>query len=262
MISVADLGVQFGEFILVFGEDFRTATQPGFDDRRRDRTHQIPFLSAGVRTGASQRWCSSSSILSKVIDVPAISRLVMYEPTRFRVTFKPARLSNLRGLAIDDEKLDQWRAAQPVDKHQHFVAGLEREVVQDWLHQEFHDLVRGSQLGALAPWFAMNSDADFHFVFRQVEGRLADVRHGARGQGHAHAAGLRVDPLAKIANRLERTPVFRRGAAKLFRQHRGTDAAPSGRPCAILHGDIVVDDHAFDREFLRPAPFRRRARNS
>src|SRR6476619_4006702 len=91
VIGISDFGIQVGELILVLDEEVGAMSQPSLNDRRGDRTHQIPFLSAGVRTGESQSRVKSSSSFSKVIDVPAISRLVMYEPTKFRVIFNPAR---------------------------------------------------------------------------------------------------------------------------------------------------------------------------
>ena len=77
MIGVSDLGVQVRELILVLNEDFGATSQPSLNVGGGDRRHQIPFLSAGVRTGTSQSDVNSSSSFSRVIEVPAISRLVM-----------------------------------------------------------------------------------------------------------------------------------------------------------------------------------------
>ncbi len=98
----------------------------------------------------------------------------------------------------------------------------------------------------------MDADADFHLVLRQREGRFANMRHGARGERHAHAAGLRVHLLAEIADFRERLAGLGRRAADFLGQDGRADSAPAGRPRAVLHRDVVVDDHALDLQPLGP----------
>ncbi len=80
VVGVADRGVELGQVVPVLGDECgeaRVPTRRGPPWSRGQPLRQIPHLSAGVRTGASQSESSSSSTLSRVTDVPAISSEVM-----------------------------------------------------------------------------------------------------------------------------------------------------------------------------------------
>ena len=61
-------------------------------------TTYTPQRRPAVFTGASHSLVSSSSSLSRVIEQPAISSEVMYEPTRLRAILMPVPCADLRQL--------------------------------------------------------------------------------------------------------------------------------------------------------------------
>ena len=90
---------------------------------------------------------------------------------------------------------------------------------------------------------AVDADPDLHLVLAELERRLAGGGHGARGQRHAHRSGVRVHLTADVGDLLEGSLLLRRSAGDLLQQDGGADASPSGRVEAVLHGDVVVDQH-------------------
>jgi hypothetical protein len=92
VVAVTDGRVEVGEVGSVLvdqrGERADPLLQPG--DRHGAVGHGwVPQVIAGVRTGASHNLISSSSTLRRVIEQPAISNEVTYEPTSERAIVMP-----------------------------------------------------------------------------------------------------------------------------------------------------------------------------
>ena len=83
VVGVPDRGVELREVLLVLGHGRAELLDPADDlgvgnsHAAQPPPHYVPHLRPGVRTGASHKRVSSSSSLSSVIDVPAISSDVM-----------------------------------------------------------------------------------------------------------------------------------------------------------------------------------------
>ena len=68
---------RLGQLLPVFGEDLLQCVQPAQHVLRAHCHVQIPQRSAGVSTGSSHSDSNSSSACNRVIEQPAMSRLVM-----------------------------------------------------------------------------------------------------------------------------------------------------------------------------------------
>ena len=84
MGTVADVRVELRQVGALGGEDGGGALQPIRQHGGRKRrghgsylANQAPQRNAGVSTGASQNFVMSPSSFNRVMDAPAISRLVM-----------------------------------------------------------------------------------------------------------------------------------------------------------------------------------------
>ncbi len=90
------------------------------------------------------------------------------------------------------------RACRPGRSHRATLRRLlEGQVGEDGLHQHGRDFV-GGRTSCARGRARRGCRCDFHLVFGQVEGGMADVRHGAGGERHAHAAAPAIDALADI----------------------------------------------------------------
>src|SRR5438105_8111683 len=118
-------------------------------------------------------------------------------PNQVTVDGEPTLAAHLRNLVVHDVELDERRPAHPVDEGEHVISVTEREIVEDRRHEHLGDLVRGSQLPALAAGLPVDADPDLHLVVADFEGRLPGCRDGAAGQGHPHRPDVVLDALAE-----------------------------------------------------------------
>ncbi len=102
----------------------------------------------------------------------------------------------------------------------------------------------------MASGLAVDADADFDLVLTQVEGRLAGVRDGARGERDAHRTHLRVDLLGHGQDGVQVVATLGGSAGDLLEQDGAGDAAASGGPGGILDGHIVIDHNGLDGDAL------------
>src|SRR5919199_1097380 len=86
----------------------------------------------------------------------------------------------------DHVQLGQRGAAHGVDEHQHALAGVEPQVLDDRPGDPVGELVGGLHLDALAARLAVDADADLDLVVAQLEGGRAGRRDGAARQRQAH----------------------------------------------------------------------------
>jgi len=156
--------------------------------------------------------------------------------------FDTLRLKHLHRFTVEDVEFDQGSAAHAVDKQQNFIASLKRQVLDDRGEQHFGHLVGGFQLHADASRLAVDADANFHLIFRQVKGGFANMRDNTGSERHAHAAALSVDFARQVGNFLKRAAFFGGGANNLFHQHSQANAASSSGPGAVLYSHIVIHD--------------------
>ena len=84
VVGVADRGVELCQLLLVLAatSSANSRIQAATSSRLTVAFAHAPHRRPGVLTGASQSRFSSSSSLTSVIEQPAISSDVMYEPTR------------------------------------------------------------------------------------------------------------------------------------------------------------------------------------
>ena len=146
---------------------------PPWSRCRRAIALRCPSAGAGVLTGASHSASISSSTLSSVTDVPAISSEVMYGPTSDRATLMPCparirstslyiRYSSISG--VPPRPLTNAITASPE---------RERQIGQDRLDQHRGDLLGRCQRDPSAARLAVDADAELHLVVAELEGRLA-----------------------------------------------------------------------------------------
>src|SRR4051794_19960066 len=109
-------------------------------------------------------------------------------------------LQEVMQLGVDDEHLDQRRAAHAVDHRQDPVARVVGQVLDDRRREALDDLRRGPDRLAEAARLAVDADADLHLVVAEHEARLAGARRDARRQRHAHAAALAVDAPTQVGD--------------------------------------------------------------
>src|SRR3954470_13723375 len=91
-----------------------------------------------------------------------------------------ALLQEVMQLAVDDEQLDQRRAAHAVDQGQDPVARVVGQVLDNRLGQALDDLGRRGHRLPVATRLAVDADADLHLVVAELEARLAGARSDAR----------------------------------------------------------------------------------
>src|SRR4029453_7769284 len=142
-------------------------------------------------------------------------------------------------------QLQQRSATHPVDEADRAVAG-EVEIGEDRIDEHPCDLVRAGHRYALPAGFAVDPDADLQFILGQLERRFPGGRHGARGEGDAYAAAVRVDPAGHVGHLVEVPALFGGGPGDLLQQDGHTDPAPPGGVEAVLNGDVVVGHHRHD----------------
>jgi hypothetical protein len=90
----------------------------------------------------------------------------------------------------------------------------------------------------------VDADPHLHLVVTDLEGRRAGGRHRTTGERDAHGRGRRVDPIAERLAGGEIGPALGRRADDLLDDHRARDPAAAGGIGRVLHGDVVVGEHA------------------
>ncbi len=142
-----------------------------------------------------------------------------------------------------DIQFDQRRSSHAIDHSQDLITCLEAQVFDDGSSKHLGYLECRGKLSTPAPRFAMDANANLHFVLTQLEGGLARRWHSTRSQGHTHAAPLLIHLprqrryLGQGGTRL-RQPTY-----NLLQQHCDADTTPPRRVQAILHCDIIIGDN-------------------
>src|SRR5260370_4375736 len=89
-----------------------------------------------------------------------------------------------------DIQFDQRRSSHAIDHSQDLITCLEAQVFDDGSSKHLGYLECRGKLSTPPPRFAMDANANLHFVLTQLQTRLPPRWHTTRSQGHTHAAPL------------------------------------------------------------------------
>ncbi len=101
----------------------------------------------------------------------------------------------------------------------------------------------------------MDAQAEFDLVLAQVEARLADRRHRAGAERHAHRTERRGRAARDAGDFGERQAALGGRAGELVDEHGAGDAAAAVARDKIAQRDVVGDDHDLDRDALLAGQF-------
>src|SRR5258708_22643312 len=87
-----------------------------------------------------------------------------------------------------DIQFDQRRSSHAIDHSQDLITCLEAQVFDDGSSKHLGYLECRGKLSTPPPRFAMDANANLHFVLTHLQGRLALPLPSTRSLGHPHPA--------------------------------------------------------------------------
>lgn len=158
---------------------------------------------------------------------------------------------------VQDVQLTDRRAAQAVDHQGDAFAAGEGQVGDDGVEQLRDDLRGGGDVDALAAGLTVDADTHLGLLDAELEDRGALGGRRARRQGHAHAAGHRVDVLPDAHDLVEVGSPLRGRAHGLDDEEVARDTAPAHGERRVVDGHVVIDQDGADLDALGLGQFLR-----
>lgn len=152
-------------------------------------------------------------------------------------------------------EFQRWRRAQTIDQQRQAGARGIAAVFDEGIQQPRHGSVGAQPGAALDALLAMDAEAPFHLVVRQLETRVPYGGYGAGAQGHAHAAQVGARGAGQGSHLGQRPSSGGSRASQLVDQHGTRDAAALIQRHGMAQGGVVRHQHRLDRNAFTACQF-------
>src|SRR5690606_32755660 len=139
-----------------------------------------------------------------------------------------ALIKKLRNATEHDVKLFQRRASKTVYQHGNLIALSVSLFGKNTFQQFIDNGICTGKLFAADAWFAMDTHADFHFIFTDREGCVTNFWYNTAGKCNAHGAGPQACLIGKTGDFIERQAIGSGGASCLI------DEENTGNPTTLV----------------------------
>ena len=143
---------------------------------------------------------------------------------------------------VDDVQFHKRRTSHAVDEDNNFMAFVIK-VSQDLVYEHLGDFIGRTEFFTMRPRFAMDTNADFHFIISQFKTRFPCSRNRTRFNSHPHRTDIGNDLFSDRFDFRQFGPLFRFCTCNLMDEDRTGYAAAARRIQAIPNGYVIVDDN-------------------